>query len=1011
MSYGAVPQSDVEAQSDEVGCWGRRLNYGSNCYTFGSGEQKLATTHTYAVPLRLTKEVTLDFVKFLSVMLGKAESEFRWIRGPGNTVGSVIEYTYASNGTCLSTIQEELLERTLEDEVVRLKWKNVHSEPALPLNNYEATWEMTAGVGPNNGDVTRVHFSRRFDEILVWGFIPIGSMMRNSFEETNRDILSRVFLLYWSKTYPKLLPHKKSAKIAIVGAGPSGLHMGFQLWKRGYKNLTFLEKTGRYGGKTLSIPDETNQGHIDKGKLPAPFNTKIIHELGTCYLSPSYDAVRALFEELVTNYDLPDDTFRTVRPDSYTIRTDGQTDKTFDEWVISLSQVTQECDLCAPMKLRAPELTYGVAIYNAKQKFNRLHEEYFGTFSYTMPPPLSTKTLNELDMSFQQWLVKNDLQVLVPLLAYANTAQGYGTLDDTPAFFALSWVTPGLLDGYIRTTLLPNVQALPGKKEMLVKGWIELWDQIIKITGFGGLIKYNVAIDSISRANDVVTIKYNGGETETFDYLVVAAPIHLDAKKPIMDLTQQEKDLFHKNLDHSQFRTILYKAKVPQPYLDTHLTIYSDKLVGPSAGDGHVFAFRDSYLAINSNLQENTPEHQSDPNRWLEREQMCYQYVKNNVNESTTSLTEKSTEFLDETFGKGKYEILLPPKSDPSATTWDYFYRYDQDGLRKRKTWELFSIQGQKNTFYAHASNYFESVLDIINYQNCALDSMQGVIGKEWTNEKPGTDAKPDYHDDYVFRARVTLTNCCCGLFAFIFNIIFIPLYFVFWPINEYFTFRLIRWFLQWAFRSEDIGWFFSMSMDKFIDVSPSARALHPDQGEDAIVTLLYKGENSIGEQFSGIIKRPTKSALEWNWTDFRVMIKEWIVLVDNRLIVMPGFVQDMVRFMYVYMPLTYSWLVTLITAAFFTQITGFGYRVNDDKGGGFFIPRCHMIRRARAKYPDMQATAICTKLCKVFSEETMKYTGIPLVFEPNLDQDGSCMVRGAIPRECACADNSLLDW
>ena len=42
-------------------------------------------------------------------------------------------------------------------------------------------------------------------------------------------------------------PKKFTDRIAIVGAGPSGLHMAYLLREAGFTNVVVLEKTGRLG--------------------------------------------------------------------------------------------------------------------------------------------------------------------------------------------------------------------------------------------------------------------------------------------------------------------------------------------------------------------------------------------------------------------------------------------------------------------------------------------------------------------------------------------------------------------------------------------------------------------------------------------------------------------------------------------------------------------------------------------------------------------------------------------
>ena len=62
-------------------------------------------------------------------------------------------------------------------------------------------------------------------------------------------------------------------------------------------------------------------------------------------------------------------------------------------------------------------------------------------------------------------------------------------------------------------------------------------------------------------------------KNDTFDYLVVAAPLHLEEAQEVIQLTERERELFQKDIVHSQFWTTLYNNS-PQPNLTTHLTIF-----------------------------------------------------------------------------------------------------------------------------------------------------------------------------------------------------------------------------------------------------------------------------------------------------------------------------------------------------------------------------------------------------------------------------------------------------
>ena len=75
---------------------------------------------------------------------------------------------------------------------------------------------------------------------------------------------------------------KKGARIVILGAGPAGLHMASRLKQLGCTNVTILERTFRYGGKTHTVHEHGNP-----------------NDIGTCWMHPGYGPVI----ELIRKYD------------------------------------------------------------------------------------------------------------------------------------------------------------------------------------------------------------------------------------------------------------------------------------------------------------------------------------------------------------------------------------------------------------------------------------------------------------------------------------------------------------------------------------------------------------------------------------------------------------------------------------------------------------------------------------------------------------------------------------
>ena len=76
---------------------------------------------------------------------------------------------------------------------------------------------------------------------------------------------------------------KKGARIVILGAGPAGLHMASRLKQLGCTNVTILERTFRYGGKTHTVHEHGNP-----------------NDIGTCWMHPGYGPVI----ELIRKYEV-----------------------------------------------------------------------------------------------------------------------------------------------------------------------------------------------------------------------------------------------------------------------------------------------------------------------------------------------------------------------------------------------------------------------------------------------------------------------------------------------------------------------------------------------------------------------------------------------------------------------------------------------------------------------------------------------------------------------------------
>jgi len=91
---------------------------------------------------------------------------------------------------------------------------------------------------------------------------------------TATKIFTVIIFCFTTASHGKLQvkgPKSLHDKIAIVGAGPSGIHMALSLKERGFTNVVILEKNSYVGGKSWTIQ-----------------HRGAAHEMGSVYLAPDY---------------------------------------------------------------------------------------------------------------------------------------------------------------------------------------------------------------------------------------------------------------------------------------------------------------------------------------------------------------------------------------------------------------------------------------------------------------------------------------------------------------------------------------------------------------------------------------------------------------------------------------------------------------------------------------------------------------------------------------------------
>jgi protoporphyrinogen/coproporphyrinogen III oxidase len=299
-----------------------------------------------------------------------------------------------------------------------------------------------------------------------------------------------------------------SLKIAIVGAGISGLVAAHTLRKLGYRNITIFEALDRIGGKVHTIERD---GYL--------------YELGAIFSLDSYKTINALAKQ-------------------YNVSLTKRSEKTA---IISNGKRVSR------MKFMHAKYSWG-EIIGAQIRLFRILSKL-----KNLDAPGFSNVVPELYQNFKDFAVRNKLGPFVHLFEPGIIGYGYGYLHQTPALYYLKMLRN--LIGFMLKDQLNSALGLNlGRIKMFDEGYQGFLE---KIAG-DFEVRVNAKITEVKReeAEDSFRIHITvNNKKETFDRLIISSvPAHT---MEFLDANDEEKEVFSRVRFYYFKVTLFYGEGLP----------------------------------------------------------------------------------------------------------------------------------------------------------------------------------------------------------------------------------------------------------------------------------------------------------------------------------------------------------------------------------------------------------------------------------------------------------------
>jgi oxygen-dependent protoporphyrinogen oxidase len=279
---------------------------------------------------------------------------------------------------------------------------------------------------------------------------------------------------------------RKSLRIAVVGAGPSGLTAADTLQQQGYQNVTVFEKNGRVGGKVYSYRSGSN-----------------VSELGAVFASPDYTLVLGL----ANKYGIPYQAYSTNQ-------------EILDENGVKQTPETFLTSHYSTLQILGATVAYGAAL----TLFAAINKNGFDWLP------------SDLYMPFDQFAAKYGFTPIAELVRSIMIGFGYGYYETTPAIYYMK-----LIGWLLKIGGPKGLQ--PATYYTFPTGYQSIWEAVAQHLD----VRLNSEVTAITRRPPLsggsrITLTVNGTQQYDFDVVIISAP--LNKVSGFMQLTEDEQELF-----------------------------------------------------------------------------------------------------------------------------------------------------------------------------------------------------------------------------------------------------------------------------------------------------------------------------------------------------------------------------------------------------------------------------------------------------------------------------------